>query len=154
MDQAGTVEQVAHLHALLQRRGQHQAVVGVANLRTGRELARGAVELDRHRFEMADHADLRILWDGAQLRTIPEAAQVGVIRHLETMVVELDGATRELSPGAQIRDADNRLVLPTSLQEREQVRYLLDSAGLIHRVWILSAPEKAALPPVPSPFPR
>ena len=90
----------------------------------------------------------------AQLRTIPEQAQVGMIRHLETMAVELDGTPRELSPGAQIRDADNRLVLPTSLQEREQVRYLLDSAGLIHRVWILSAPEREALPLAPSPIPR
>jgi hypothetical protein len=90
----------------------------------------------------------------AQLRTIPEEAQVGVLRHLETMTVELDGDPRALAPGAQIRDADNRLVLPGSLQERTQVRYVLDSAGLIYRVWILSAPEKESLPLPPSPFPR
>jgi hypothetical protein len=40
------------------------------------------------------------------------------------------------------------------LQEREQVLYLLDSTGLVYRVWILSAAEKAALPQPPSPFPR
>ena len=90
----------------------------------------------------------------AQLRTIPDEAQLGMIRHLEAMHVEVDGTPQQLSPGAQIRDADNRLVLPASLQERSQVRYQLDSAGLIHRVWILSAPERAALPPTPSPFPR
>jgi hypothetical protein len=90
----------------------------------------------------------------AQLRTIPDEAQLGMMRHLEAMQVEVDGTPQELSPGAQIRDADNRLVLPASLQERAQVRYLLDSAGLVHRVWILSAPESAALPPPPSPFPR
>ena len=90
----------------------------------------------------------------AQLRTIPEEAQVGTMRYLEMMQVELDGQPQQLAPGAQIRDGDNRLILPASLQEREQVRYLLDPAGLVRRVWILSAPEKAALPQPPSLFPR
>ena len=90
----------------------------------------------------------------AQLRSIPPQAQVGTLRHLEAMTVELDGQPRPLAPGAQIRDADNRLVLPAALQEREQVRYLVDGAGMISRVWMLSAQEKAALPPPPSPFPR
>jgi hypothetical protein len=45
-------------------------------------------------------------------------------------------------------------MLPTSLPERETVRYLLDGAGQIFRVWLLSEPEKAALPPRPSPFPK
>ena len=90
----------------------------------------------------------------AQLRTIPPQAQVGTMRHVESMVVELDGQQQPLAPGAQIRDADNRLVLPASLQQREPVRYLRDGAGLVNRVWILSGPEKDALPPPPSPFPR
>jgi hypothetical protein len=90
----------------------------------------------------------------AQLRTIPQEAQVGTMRYLEAMQVELDGKAQPLAPGAQIRDGDNRLVLPASLQEPEQVRYLLDSTGLIYRVWILSAPEKATLPQPPSPFPQ
>jgi hypothetical protein len=34
------------------------------------------------------------------------------------------------------------------------VRYLLDGAGSVYRVWMLSAPEKAALPQPPSPFPK
>jgi hypothetical protein len=90
----------------------------------------------------------------AQLRTIPPDAQIGTMRYLEMMQVELDGTKQTLAPGAQIRDGDNRLVLPASLQEREQVLYLLDSTGLVYRVWILSAAEKAALPQPPSPFPR
>ena len=90
----------------------------------------------------------------AQLRAIPPQAQVGTMRHLEAMQVELDGQPQPLAPGAQIRDADNRVVMPVSLKEPESVRYLRDGAGLINRVWILSAPEKAALPPPPSPFPR
>ena len=86
----------------------------------------------------------------AQLRTIPQEALVGQLRHLEAMVVEIDGKPRSLSPGAQIRDPDNRLVLPVSLVETTQVRYLADSTGMVHRVWILSAAEKAALPAPPS----
>ena len=87
----------------------------------------------------------------AQLRTIPKEAVVGQLRHLEAMVVEIDGKPRSLAPGAQIRDPDNRLVLPVSLVERTQVRYLVDSTGMVHRVWILSAAEQAGLPPAPFP---
>jgi hypothetical protein len=78
----------------------------------------------------------------AQLRTIPQEAKRGEIRHVHDMLVELDGKRERLSPGAQIRDADNRLVLPVSLSQKSEVKYLLDASGLVHRVWILSAKEK------------
>jgi hypothetical protein len=87
----------------------------------------------------------------AQLRTIPKEARLGEIRHLEAMLVEIDGKPRRLSPGAQIRDPDNRLVVPASLAGKSQVRYLVDGTGLVHRVWILSPREKAALPSAPYP---
>ena len=87
----------------------------------------------------------------AQLRTIPKEAVLGQLRHLEAMVVEIDGKPRSLSPGAQIRDPDNRLVLPASLMEKSKVRYLEDPQGQVHRVWILSGAEKAKLPPPPFP---
>ena len=82
----------------------------------------------------------------AQLRTIPKEAHYGQIRHLQEMYVEINGKPVQLSPGAQIRDTDNRLVLPTSLGEKSVVRYLLDGAGLVHRVWILSPLERAQIP--------
>ena len=88
----------------------------------------------------------------AQLRTIPKEAQYGELRHLESMVVELDGQPVQLSAGAQIRDTNNRLVLPSSLTEKVQVRYLPDGAGLLHRVWILSPEEQKAAPPKPLPL--
>ena len=65
----------------------------------------------------------------AQLRTIPKEAVLGQLRHLQAMVVEIDGKPRSLAPGAQIRDPDNRLVLPVSLVEKTQVRYLVDSTA-------------------------
>jgi len=90
----------------------------------------------------------------AQLRPIPPAAKVGSMRHLGEMTVELDGTPQQLAPGVQIRDAQNRLVLPVALRERETVRYLRDNAGFVFRVWRLSEAEIKALPPAPSPFPK
>ncbi|MGH8689466.1 MAG: hypothetical protein ACREUS_00415 [Burkholderiales bacterium] len=87
----------------------------------------------------------------AQLRTIPKEAKRGEIRHLQEMIVEIDGKSRHLAPGAQIRDPDNRLVLPVSLSGKADVKYLLDAGGMVHRVWILSPRERAALPPTPFP---
>ena len=89
----------------------------------------------------------------AQLRTIPKEAQRGEIRHLQDMLVEIDGKPQRLSPGAQIRDADNRLVLPASLAQKSDVMYLIDSSGMVHRVWVLSARERVERP-VTLPFPK
>ena len=86
----------------------------------------------------------------AQVRTIPKEAPRGEIRHLQGMYVELNGKPVQLSPGAQIRDTDNRLMLPTSLVEKLDVRYLLDGVGLLHRVWVLTPLERTQAPPLPS----
>jgi hypothetical protein len=79
----------------------------------------------------------------AQLRTIPQEAKRGEIRYLQGMLVEINGKEERLSPGAQIRDTENRLLVPTALPEKSEVKYLFDGAGMVHRVWILSAKEKA-----------
>jgi hypothetical protein len=85
----------------------------------------------------------------AQTRTIPKEALRGDLRHVQAMYVELNGKPVQLSPGAQIRDPDNRLVLPTSLVEKVDVRYLVDGAGLVHRVWIMTPLERAQAPQKP-----
>jgi hypothetical protein len=87
----------------------------------------------------------------AQMRTIPKEAKVGMIRHLQAMEVEIDGEPQTLAPGAQIRDAENRVVLPVSLSEKSQARYVVDRTGMVFRVWILSPRELAELPPPPYP---
>ena len=51
----------------LKRARHHEPVVRVADLRARRELARHAVDLDHHRLEMADLAELGLFRDGAQL---------------------------------------------------------------------------------------
>ena len=79
----------------------------------------------------------------AQLRTIPGEAKRGEMRHLQDMVVSIDGVQRRLAPGAQIRDTDNRIVVPASVASRARVRYLVDAQGLVHRVWLLTPAEAA-----------
>ena len=66
-----------------------------------------------------------------QLRTIPDQARRGQMSHLQDMVVEIDGKPVRLSPGAQIRDPDNRLVLPVSLPANSDVRYVADESGAL-----------------------
>jgi len=87
----------------------------------------------------------------AQFRTIPVDARRGVLRHVQDMRVELDGKPAELSAGGQIRDIENRIVLPQALTERTVVRYQTDGSGKLHRVWILSRAEADASAPKPAP---
>ena len=59
-------------------------------------------------------------------------------------IVELDGQQVLLSPGAQLRRIDNRIVLPSALpQDSLLVNYIGDPAGQVHRVWILTQEEAA-----------
>jgi len=79
----------------------------------------------------------------AQIRPIPADAKRGGIRHLQGMIVEINGSQMNLAPGAQVRDAGNLIVLPTAIPPDSLVKYTLDPAGQIFRVWILS-PQEAA----------
>ncbi len=81
----------------------------------------------------------------AQFRTIPADAKRGEIRHAGQMDVEINGKKMRLSPGAQIRDPGNLIVLPGALPAGAPVKYLLDSQDMVQRVWILS-PQEAAQP--------
>ena len=81
----------------------------------------------------------------AQLRPIPANAKRGELRHLQAMVVELDGKAVALSNGAQIRDPDNRIVLPSALPGQVVVRYLLNAQNQLSAAWILS-PQEIARP--------
>ena len=83
----------------------------------------------------------------AQLRTIPGDAKAGDLRHVYDMLVAIDGKQQRLSPGAQIRDRDNRIVLPGEVPPGSKVKYLLDADGQVHRVWILTADEAATIKP-------
>jgi hypothetical protein len=56
--------------------------------------------------------------------------------------VVLNGQPARLSPGARIRGRNNLLVLSGGLVGQPlHVRYLLDTSGLVHQVWILTDAE-------------
>ncbi|HMM55262.1 MAG TPA: hypothetical protein PKC23_09635 [Candidatus Desulfobacillus sp.] len=50
----------------------------------------------------------------------------------------------QLSASLQIRDINNRLILPMSLQQPVPVLYKLDLYGTVQRVWVLT-PEEAEI---------
>jgi len=79
----------------------------------------------------------------AQMRSIPEGAKRAHLRHIEDTRVQLGGKELRLSAGAQIRDASNLIVQPSAVPEGSLVKYTLDRAGYVHRVWILSQQEAA-----------
>jgi len=81
----------------------------------------------------------------AQLRTIPQDAKRGTMRHVQETIIEIDGERALLSHGAQIRNQSNAIVLPMALPRDSVVKYQLDQAGHVHRVWILT-PQEAAQP--------
>ena len=80
----------------------------------------------------------------AQLRTIPDDAKRGTLKPVREMIVEINGEQMKLAPGAQIRDRENRIVLPVALPtEGQKVKFLVDSAGMVRRVWIMTDEEAA-----------
>ena len=83
----------------------------------------------------------------AQFRSIPAEAMRGEMRHVQAMSVEIDGKAMRLAPGAQIRDPENLIMLPTAVPAGVLVKYTLDAQGLVSRVWVLSPAEAARLDP-------
>ena len=80
----------------------------------------------------------------AQLRTIPAGRTA---RHdappANMMQVEIDGQPQQLAPGAQIRDADNRLVLPRfAAGTRAGAATCSTATAWCTAVWILSRRKK------------
>ena len=78
---------------------------------------------------------------------IPPAAVFGQLLVQQSPDVLLDGQPQRLSPGARIRGPNNLLVLPATLSgQTVPVRYLRESHGLIHEVWLLNDAEQRARP--------
>jgi len=79
----------------------------------------------------------------AQLRSLPAEARRGQIRHLQEMIVQVDGQAARLAAGAQVRDAHNRIVLPTAIPPGSVVKYTVNGRGEVSAVWILTEQEAA-----------
>ena len=74
-------------------------------------------------------------------RTLPEGAIAGSMVVSSPTSASVNGQPMVLSPGVQIRDPFNMVVLPGMVQQPVPVRYITDPSGAIARVWILSAQE-------------
>jgi hypothetical protein len=84
------------------------------------------------------------LLEAAWVRPFPPEAKLGEMQPPMQGEVVISGQTLYLSPGAQIRNTDNRIVMPSTVQEAAPVRYLTDAAGAVSRVWMLTPAEVAA----------
>jgi len=80
----------------------------------------------------------------AQARPIPDNAVRGKIVYVRDTMVEVDGKPMRLAAGAQTRNQNNLIIVPSSLPPGAVAKYTLDGAGQIHRVWLLTAEETAA----------
>jgi len=78
-------------------------------------------------------------------RMIPVDAPKAEMYPPEGGVVLLDGTTMQMSAGAQIRDQSNRIIMPATLSQKQLVRFKVDPAGQVSKVWILT-PEERELP--------
>jgi hypothetical protein len=79
----------------------------------------------------------------AVFRTLPEEAPRGYLSHVAENVVSLDGRQLMLAPGAQIRGANNLIVVPAALPKDSLVKYQLSASGELVRAWVLTADEAA-----------
>jgi hypothetical protein len=77
----------------------------------------------------------------AQLRSMPAHAKLGKIRHVQEMVVLIDGKQAVLARGAQVRDAANRILVPAAIPPGSLIKYTLNVQGEVAAVWILTPQE-------------
>jgi hypothetical protein len=77
----------------------------------------------------------------AQLRTLPADARLGKIRHVQEMVVQIDGKQARLAPGAKVRDTHNRILVPVAIPAGSLIKYTLNAQGEVSAVWILTPQE-------------
>jgi len=86
-----------------------------------------------------------VLPAGAQnLRLIPADAKRGEFTAQELPVVEIDGKTLRLAPGARILNERNMTITPNLVAPKSRVAYQLDAQGLVRVVWILTTAEAKA----------
>ena len=76
-------------------------------------------------------------------RDIPGVASTGVLWPPNGRLTAINGQQARLSPGCQIRDHNNRIIMPGTIRAPIRVRYVRNSNHEIHRVWILGRADSA-----------
>jgi hypothetical protein len=76
-------------------------------------------------------------------RTLPDDAPRGYLSFVADNRVKVDSKEMRLAPGAQIRGANNLIVMPAALPGNSLVKYQLDRDGHLFRAWVLTVEEAA-----------
>ena len=75
---------------------------------------------------------------------IPDDSKRGYVRHIDEMVVAVNDKAMQLAPGAQIRDQQNLIIVPTAIPPGGAwADYVLNADGQVFRVWLLTPAELA-----------
>ena len=69
---------------------------------------------------------------------IPDEAVKAILEFHDDGSITLNGTPVRLSAAAQIRGTNNLIILSQSLHGKYLVRAQLDSAGFLHRAWIIN----------------
>ena len=78
-------------------------------------------------------------------RAFPDGTKAGDLEPLQGMMeVVIGGKTYPRAPGMQIRNQQNLIVMPNTIQATTPVRYHLDASGAVSRVWLLRRTELAS----------
>jgi hypothetical protein len=80
------------------------------------------------------------------LRDTPKDVKHGHITITTPPQIDLDGKPDRLSPGARIRNIDNRIIMSSTLVgQTVPVVYRRETTGMVHEVWILTPQEESKL---------
>ena len=79
------------------------------------------------------------------LRQLPDDVDVATMVANGGSIVLLDEQQVRLSPAAQVRGANNLIIVPASLYGTHKVAVKQDFQGMVNRIWILTDDELAAL---------
>ncbi len=81
----------------------------------------------------------------AGARAFPEGTRKGKMAPPQNLMeIVIDGKAYSRSPGTQIRNQQNMIIMPSTIQAEVPVRYQLDGTGAVFRVWVLTRTEVAA----------
>ena len=78
---------------------------------------------------------------GQLLRNFPTDSLAGKLTDFDYPMVVISRQNLYLSPGSQIRDKNNLIVMPAALNAQGLVRYQMDKMGNVQRIWFLNSEE-------------
>ena len=74
----------------------------------------------------------------------PDEAKRATVRYAQDMIVTMDSTPMRLAPGAQVRDRNNYIIVPSALPpDGALAEFMTDADGNVSRVWLLTAEEAA-----------